>query len=117
MKIRDPTEFFRVSPEDTGSSDKLLDLDFSKTEIEMALSDLNPSSAAGPDGMPAILLKNCKKELAVPIHIIWRKSLTEGICPESMKYGLITPIHKGGSRGDVSKYHPLVLTSFIIKTF
>lgn len=117
MKIGDPTEFFRVRPEDTGSSDKLLDLDFSINEIEMALSDLNPSSAAGPDGMPAILLKNCKKELAVPLHIIWRKSLTEGICPESMKYGLITPIHKGGSRGDVSKYRPVVLTSFIIKTF
>lgn len=41
--------------------DTLLDLDFSVSEIEEAFSELNASSAVGPDGMSALLLKRCKK--------------------------------------------------------
>lgn len=115
--VKDPKQFFTTTANDTTCKNILQDIDFTKSDIENALAELNPSSAAGPDGMPAILLTKCKKELATPLFKIWRESLDRGRVPEPMKYGLICPVHKGGSRGDVTKYRPVVLTSFIIKIF
>ena len=41
--------------------DSLNDFQFSADDIEKACSELKSTSAAGPDGVPAILLKTCKK--------------------------------------------------------
>ncbi len=115
MKIIDPVEFFMAGENE--NTESLQNIDFNICEVEDALSELNSSAAAGPEGMPAILLKQCKKELAVPLYMIWRISLNKGKVPKSMKYGLISPIHKGGSRGDATQYRPITLTSFIVKVF
>ena len=53
----------------------LADISFSEEDIEAACSELKASSAAGADGIPACLLKTCKKELSKPLHILWRSSL------------------------------------------
>ena len=39
----------------------LQDIDFGLDDIEKACSQLRGSAAAGPYGVPAVLLKNCKK--------------------------------------------------------
>ena len=39
---------------------------FVKEDIIYVLDELSPSSSAGPDGVPAILLKRCKRSLAEP---------------------------------------------------
>ena len=60
-----------------------------------AIDELKPTSAAGPDGFPAILLKVCKYALAKSLFIFWKKCYDEGTIPLALKKSLITPIHKG----------------------
>ncbi|XP_076042238.1 uncharacterized protein LOC143026122 [Oratosquilla oratoria] len=95
----------------------LNDIEFTSEDIIEAISELKPISAAGPDNLPAVFLKKCKKVIATLMSIIWRKSLEEGAIPSTLKEGLITPIFKGGSRGMVSNCRPVCLTSHIIKVF
>ena len=49
--------------------------------------------------------------------MIWQNSFKNSEIPSSMKLGIITPIHKGGSRSDPKNYRPVSLTSHIIKIF
>ena len=93
------------------------DIDFNEDDISQAISEFSCNSAAGPDGFPAKLLKECKNSLSHPLFLIWRKSLNRGIVPASCKLASIIPIHKGKSRGLAKNYRPVALTSLIVKTF
>lgn len=53
-------------------------------------------------------------ELAKPLQELWAKSLANDTVPNTLKTGIITLIHKGGSRGLPKQYRPVVLTSHII---
>ena len=90
---------------------------FSGKEIESAIDELRNNAAAGRDGFPAILLKNCKKHLITPLEYFWRKCLDTGHIPAQLKQSIITPIHKGDSRSVPANYRPVSLTSHIIKVF
>ena len=105
------------STNDTSEGPLLTDISFEPADIEDAIDELSASSAAGPDQFPALLLKQCKKDLSKPLYLIWKKSLSTGEIPNILKTGNIVPIHKGGSRGEAKNYRPVALTSHIIKIF
>ena len=86
-------------------------------DIEKACSELKGTAAAGPDGVPALLLKTCRKQLIKPIYFLWRSSLDSGCIPPELLLVLICPIHKGGSRSVAKNYRPVPLTSHLIKVF
>ena len=92
-------------------------LQMTEKDFISAIDELSPSAAAGPDGFPAILLKNCKEELSTPLLILWNKSLEIGIVPDRLKSSIITPIHKGDKRSLPANYRPIALTSHLIKLF
>ena len=102
--------------EDNGMN-KISTLNITNNELIKAIDELSPSAAAGPDGFPALLLKQCKTELATPLRILWTKSVEKGTVPNELKTCTITPIHKGGSRSIPANYRPIALTSHIIKIF
>ena len=81
------------------------------------MNEFPSNSAAGPDGFPAMMLKQCRLSLAHPLFLIWRKSMNEGTVPDICKKANITPIHKGKSRAIPKNYRPVALTSLLIKTF
>jgi hypothetical protein len=112
--VGDFKDHFKVTEENMNS---LNDLKFGPADIEKACSQLNSSSAAGPDGIPAILLKTCRKQLSQPIFHLWRSSLDSGCIPPELLLVLISPIHKGGSRAAPKNYRPVALTSHLIKVF
>ena len=58
--------------------DDLNDIEITKEEIIKAIDDLEDNLAAGPDGVPSILLKKVKKALALPLSLMLRKSIDEG---------------------------------------
>ena len=93
------------------------DIIFEEKDIIEAISTLTPNAAPGPDGFPAVLLKNCKEELAKPISIFWRSSLDLGEIEEIHKRNHITPISKRGDQGEPSNYRPVSLTSHLTKIF
>ena len=71
----------------------------------------------GPDGVPASLLKSCKKELSKPLYQLWRSSLDNGCIPDELLLVFVSPMHKGGSKGVAKNYRPVALTSHLIKVF
>ena len=108
----DPLEF-----EQPFMKTKLSNIEISEKDFDEAIDELSPNSAAGPDGFPAILLKNCKTNMVKPLTILWTQSLLEGVVPDKLKRSLITPIHKGESKSDAANYRPIALTSHLIKLF
>ena len=60
-------------------------------DLISAIEELSPCAAAGPDGFPAILLRNYKEELSTPLLILWNKSLERGIVPERKSHQLSPP--------------------------
>ena len=74
------------------------DILFEQEDIEKACAELKGSASAGPDGVPACLLKTCRKQLAQPLYALWRVSMDTGEIPAELLWALISPIHKGGSK-------------------
>jgi hypothetical protein len=86
-------------------------------DIIKALKELDPYSAT-PDGdIPARILVSCKEQLAVPLKLMWTKSLEDATIPASLKNQYITPLYKKGNRTDPANYRPVSITSHLIKTF
>ena len=110
----DPSTIVNNNPAQTPS---ISDITFSESDIESAIDELRITSASGPDGFPAALLKNCKQSLAVPLTIFWRKCLDTSHIPSLLKQSVIVPQHKGDSRAVPANYRPIALTSHIIKIF
>ena len=113
-KVDSLQDHFKVEDEVNGG---LCDIAFTKSDIEKACLQLSSSSAAGPDGVPAVLLKTCRKQLSTPLYHLWRGSLDSGTIPAETLLVIICPVHKGGSRSVPKQYRPVALTSHLIKIF
>ena len=86
--------------------------------MKKAINQLSQNAAAGPDGIPDILMKRCKDEIAEPLEIIFRKSLQTGDIPDIWRLAHVIPILKpGAERSSPASYRPVSLTSHLIKTF
>ena len=92
--VKDVEEFFGSRG---GDGPTLSDVSFNETDIEVACSELSSSSAAGADGVPASLLKTCRKELRKPLFILWRATMDQGLIFPDLLLVLVRPVHKGGS--------------------
>ncbi|XP_076061613.1 uncharacterized protein LOC143037360 [Oratosquilla oratoria] len=112
MEILDPTTFFNQT---TTNLNQLTDIRVTEQDIKKAIKELRSNSAAGPDGVPAILLLKCCEVLAVPIHMLWLASFDKGEIPALLKQAIISPIYKGGDRTLPKNYRPVALTSHIVK--
>ena len=113
-KIENPKEYFA----DTESDNNIKNINFSYQDIRDAIEELSPRAAAGPDGVPAILMKKCKDAISIPLEMIWTKSFETGEIPEIFKLAHVIPLHKPGlHRSSPSSYRPVSLTSHLVKTF
>ena len=110
-EVKDPKSFFQVDD----SHDHLENITFNQVDIESACTELKTNSAPGPDGVPALLLKECKKELSLPLAVLWSASMDTGVIPEELLLIQICPQHKGGSRTDPAQFRPVALSSHLIK--
>ena len=77
------------------------------------LQDLKPYKANGPDKIPTRLLKECAKEIAPSLVLLYQASLKQSIVPTEWKHALVTPIviFKKGDWSLASNYRPIPLTS------
>jgi len=57
----------------------------------------------------AYFLREVANEIAEPLTKLYNESLHTGIIPKDWKQSHITPIHKGGSTGNPSNYHPIAV--------
>ncbi|CAH2097315.1 unnamed protein product [Euphydryas editha] len=82
-------------------------------EVFRVLKRLDPTKSAGSDGIPSIFVVKSAKALALPLQIIFNKSLCSGVFPSAWKNALVMPLFKGGDRCVVQNYRPIsILTTF-----
>ena len=106
-----------VSLEGPEREHEVRDVLLNEHALKEIMLNLRESSAPGPDGIPASLLKRCAASLAQPLTRLWRASYESAYVPERLKEGTVTPIYKGGDKGVCSNYRPVVLTSHVAKVF
>ncbi len=91
------------------------DIHITAQGVQKLLENLNPSKAAGPDQIPARILKICAKQLASALAQLFQQSLTEGIVPEDWRTANMAPIFKKGDRSKASNYRPVSLMAIVCK--
>lgn len=97
--------------------DLMFNLSFSYHEVYSALLALKPSTRAGPDGVPAIVLRECADFLFIPLTKMFNRSLSIGVFPEIWKESFIVPLFKSGCRSNVENYRGIAKLSAIPKLF
>ena len=112
-QIDDPANFFSENNADT----QLDNIIFDWKDIVEVIDNLSANAAAGPDGVPAILLKKCKHSIKDGLEEMFKIFLRDGNLPKLLKQAMVIPVHKGGSRGLPANFRPVSLTSHIMKTF
>ena len=94
-----------------------MDLRFHVVDVLLILKELNPSKAAGPDGIDGIILKNCAASIAKPLTLLFNTSFVTGCIPGEWKLASVVPVHKKGGKGCVENYRPMSLTCLVMKVF
>ena len=84
-------------------------------DVRKILRNLDETSGTGPDGLPAIILRRCGDELALPITLLSRMCLTNGCWPSCWRLHWIHPLHKRKSKADPNNYRGVHLTSQLSK--
>ena len=79
------------------------------------LSKVKKNGAPGPDKVTQQVLAELQDVVALPLCIIFNKSLNTGEVPEDWKLANVTPVFKKGSRSLAENYRPISLTSVVCK--
>lgn len=103
--------------DETNNSPGLHDITFDSTDVMEPIDELADNAAAGPDRYSSKFLKNCKESVSVPLALIFRGFLDEGVTPVILRLSHVIPIFKGGNKGVSANYRPVALTSHLIKVF
>ena len=80
-----------------------------------AVDDMNRDASSTDHDIPALILKECKNNISYPVFLIWKESFESEVIPEDMKIQSITPIFEKGDKSGPGNYHPISLTSHLIK--
>ena len=90
---------------------------FDWEDFSDAIQAIPNGASCGPDGIPAVMLKQARIPISRLMCQLFKSSLKTGEIPKILKLAFITPIHKGGSRAETVNFRPISLTSHIMKTF
>jgi hypothetical protein len=104
-------------PDDVSDEPPFGSLRFTVLEVLNVLLDLDSNKGPDPDGVPPLILKNCASAFALPLCLLFNRSLTSCVFPDKWKLSFVTPIFKIGKHNDVSNYHGIAILSRVGKLF
>ena len=91
------------------------DITITKQKVESMLKVLNISKSTRPDEFHPRFLKETAESIALPVTILFNKSLNEGSIPQEWKLANVTCIHKSGDKTSASNYRPISITSILCR--
>ena len=95
--------------------DTLSEINITENKVRTAVSKLSFNASAGPDGVPASVIKNGGEFVISALTDIFQQSLDEEVVPQSMKEAFVPPIWKGSDRTSPANYRPISLTTHYSK--
>ena len=81
----------------------------SEDKIANIILKLNSKKAQGYDDISIAMLKLCAPAVSIPLNLIFKKCLSEGVFPKAWKFANVQPIHYKNSRQIKSNYRPISL--------
>lgn len=96
--------------------------DISSIEIDVEritklLANLDPFKSAGPDNLSPKFIIRTAKSIALPISLLFKKSISTSTVPQIWKSAYITPVHKKGSKNEIINYRPISKLCIVAKVF
>lgn len=82
---------------------------FSVQEVLSQMKSLDVNKACGPDNLSPRVLKECYKELAPSLTLLFEKSMQTGTIPSQWRQANVVPVYKKGSKTSVENYRPISL--------
>lgn len=79
------------------------------------LSKIKKNGAPGPDKVTGRVLIELEDVVALPLCLIFNKSLSSGEVPEDWRIANVTSVFKKGNRSLAENYRPISLTSVVCK--
>ena len=86
---------------------KLMNIDFSLSDVLLLLESCDDSSAAGADELPSFLLHQCAKTQCAPVFELFFWIFKTQYWPDIWKIAHVTPLHKFGPHNDISNYRSI----------
>lgn len=93
----------------------ITDINVEINEIVDVIRILDPNKASGPDMISHKMLKICPEKIAIPLQIMFNKSLQQCTYPSDWKLANVTAIFKKGICSLPSNYRPISLISCVGK--
>lgn len=96
------------------------DVHFRFTQISVdkvvhQLLHLGVRKATGSDSVSAFFLKAVACEIAKPLTLIFNKSLNTGLVLSAWKCCNVSPVYKGGDKGDLGNFCPISVVLVVAK--
>ena len=84
-------------------------------QVRKQLQKLDVNKASGPDGIPALVLRNAAAELASPLARLFQLCFNKEYMPAQWKVANVIPCFKKGDKHSLSNYRPISLLSVLSK--
>ncbi|KAF4531531.1 hypothetical protein B566_EDAN019554, partial [Ephemera danica] len=65
-------------------------IDFDVSDIFEILNNLEPKTSCGPDSLPQIIFKKCSTSLSLPLFLIFKEILSNGVNPKLWKQSIVS---------------------------
>ena len=86
-------------------------------EVNKSILKLKNGKAQGTDGFGAEFYKYTRQSITPLLHSLFNKIFSTGVFPEVWRDSIIVPIHKSGSKDDLSNYRGVALINVMYKIF
>ena len=78
-------------------------------EIIKLIDSLKQKNSSGHDNITSALIKDIKHEIAIPLTILFNKSIHSGRVPDDIKLAKVIPIYKAKDKELLNNYRPIAL--------
>ena len=85
------------------------------TEVRKIIKSLKSTGAQGSDGISVVVLKKIAETIIPFLTIVINNILTQCVYPDSFKYGIISPVPKGGDPEETKNWRPVTILNSMSK--